>query len=110
MLPVLEQVTVLEPAQCGSEQVAKPAPKVKVSPPQRQGASAPRDMSSQNQCREERKRLYEVRVGLIYPARQTAQRRHWFFPRASRPSIPILEADEVRVRDQMHQPEDDAGG
>ena len=67
-----------------------------------------RDMRHQNQSGKEGKGFQKIRCCLVYPIRETAQRRNWLFSAAGGPAVTILKANQVRSRYEMNETKDDA--
>src|SRR5437868_870043 len=69
---------------------------------------AARDMGGQNHRSKKRESLHEIRISLVHSARDASQWRHGLLAIASGPAVPVLEADEVGVHNQMQQAENDS--
>lgn len=67
-------------------------------------------MGSQEERGEERKGLHEICVGLVHAAREAAQWRRGLLTATRRPAVAELKADEMRIRDEMHESENGRGG
>jgi|GEM_PF-5439733 len=66
------------------------------------------EMCNQDHSGEERKAFQEIYGGPVYATCHPFQRRHHFRPVTRGPAVPVLMTDEMRLRDQVNEPEDDA--